>query len=116
MTNNYLKVLLYLVLLLSCISACSPSSFWCRKLGNRQCFTSEKTCTKGPMAVLEASGRFECFSSPTAWCFFNDNPYSGEQMICVGHKADCEDWRKDRKGNVGACLKTSPKEFPKDHN
>ena len=113
-TNTYSKVLLLLVLILTGISACNPSSFWCRKLGNRQCNTSKAECVDGFSMVNGVDKQMDCFSVPTAWCFYNNNPFSGEQMICVAHKAECEDWRKDRKGDVGPCLKTSPKEFPKE--
>lgn len=77
--------------------------FWCRKTDNRECNISKSKC--------ETLG--ECFSRPTAWCFQAQTIGKLEdQMICVAHKPDCEDWWKQRSNATGKCLERYPDEYP----
>ncbi|WP_131793995.1 hypothetical protein [Fluoribacter gormanii] len=77
--------------------------FWCRKTDNRECNISKSKC--------EAFG--ECFSRPSAWCFQAQTIGELEdQMICVAHKPDCEDWWKQRSDTTSKCLERHPDEYP----
>lgn len=86
--------------------------FWCRKTDNRECNVDKEKCENSMV------GKIECFSRPTAWCFQSQTGggLGSDQMICVAHKADCEDWWKDRwKGfskPTGKCLERRPDEYP----
>lgn len=85
-------------------------SFWCRKIDNRECNVNKSKCEN------RMSEKFDCFSRPTAWCFqartFEGLDPNPDQMICVAHKADCEEWSEKRWNVTGKCLERHPDEYP----
>jgi hypothetical protein len=101
-------------------SACSDEVFWCRKKGNRECNTNREKCVREKDPSW--GGPFECIKTEYAYCFqskgmhFDGTPE--DQIVCVSHKEDCEDWRKERsKGHeIGPCIKMMPNEYPKDQS
>lgn len=102
------------------LSSCSEDAFWCRKKGNRECNTNEEKCVRANDPSW--GGPFECMKTDHAYCFQSKGKHFDgsreDQIVCLAHKEDCEDWRNQRSTGheVGPCIKMMPKEYPKDQS